>query len=56
MSYSYGEALTSISQLKGRDSVDLLARVIYDEARGESWAGKQGGCCRCCKQKEMYCW
>mgnify|MGYP003090206854 CR=1 FL=1 len=45
MAYAYGEPLTDKSGLKefaGRDSVDLLARVIYAEARGESWAGKQG--------------
>lgn len=42
MSYAYGEPLNSINDLKGRDSADILARVIYDEARGESWAGKQG--------------
>ncbi|MCM3174587.1 cell wall hydrolase [Paenibacillus sp. MER 99-2] len=31
-----GDALTSKSQLNGRDSVDLLARTLYGEARGDS--------------------
>ncbi|WP_018887883.1 cell wall hydrolase [Paenibacillus massiliensis] len=31
-----GDALTSKSQLKGRDSVDLLARTLYGETRGDS--------------------
>lgn len=46
---SYGEPLTNIgtdiwdfTEFVGRDSVDLLARMIYSEARGEPWAGKQG--------------
>ena len=45
MSYPYGELLANLSGLsefEGRDSVDLLARTVYSEARGESWAGKQG--------------
>lgn len=45
MSYPYGEPLenlSGLSEFEGRDSVDLLARMIYSEARGESWAGKQG--------------
>lgn len=29
---SYGQPLTDVSQFKGRDSVDLLARLIYGEA------------------------
>lgn len=44
MSY-YGEPLQDLpglTEFSGRDSVDLLARMIYSEARGESWAGKQG--------------
>jgi spore germination cell wall hydrolase CwlJ-like protein len=42
MSYPYGEPLTSKSQLVGRDSVDLLARMIYAEAEAESYEGKLG--------------
>jgi len=38
---SYGEPLNSVDDLRGRASEDILARIIYDEARGESWAGKQ---------------
>lgn len=38
----YGEALNSSDDLKGRDSVDLLARMIYAEAQGESFEGKCG--------------
>lgn len=44
---SYGDCLTDqtgLTEFNGRDSVDLLARVIYSEAGGESWAGKQGVC------------
>lgn len=47
MAYPYGEPLTNKTGLKefeGRDSVDLLARVIYSEARGEEWVGKQAVC------------
>lgn len=43
--YPYGEPLadqSGLNEFRGRDSVDLLARMIYSEARGESWAGKQG--------------
>lgn len=49
MSYPYGEPLENIgssawdlSEFKGRDSVDLLARMIYSESRGESSEGKRG--------------
>lgn len=45
MSYPYGEPLpdeSGLSEFEGRDSVDLLARMIYSEARGEAWVGKQG--------------
>ncbi len=42
MSYDYGKALSSTSEYTGRDSVDLLARVIYGEAEGESEEGKRG--------------
>ena len=38
----YGEALNSKDELKGRDGVDLLARMIYAEAGGESSEGKCG--------------
>ncbi|SHK59385.1 cell wall hydrolase [Tepidibacter formicigenes] len=44
MGYNYGEPLpdkSGLSEFEGRDSVDLLARMIYSEARGESWKGKQ---------------
>jgi len=40
MSYAYGEALSDTSKLYGRDSVDLLARMIYAEAENQSWDGK----------------
>lgn len=42
MSYSYGEPLNSSNELQGRDSVDLLARMIYAETYDESYEGKQG--------------
>lgn len=45
MSYPYGEPLsdlTGLTEFEGRDSVDLLARMIYSEARGESLEGKRG--------------
>jgi spore germination cell wall hydrolase CwlJ-like protein len=45
LNYQYGEPLenkSGLSEFEGRGSVDLLARMIYSEARGESWAGKQG--------------
>lgn len=29
-----GESLSSKSELKGRDSVDLMARTLYGETRG----------------------
>ncbi|TCL55228.1 hypothetical protein EDD76_11668 [Kineothrix alysoides] len=29
---AYGDALKSTDDLKGRDSVDLLARMLYSEA------------------------
>lgn len=41
----YGEPLKDkegLSEFEGRDSVDLLARMIYAEARGESLKGKKG--------------
>lgn len=38
----YGEALNSKDDLKGREGVDLLARMIYAEARCESFEGKRG--------------
>lgn len=38
----YGEALNSTDDLKGRDGIDLLARMIYAESRGESFEGKCG--------------
>lgn len=39
---SYGEPLSSTKDLKGRDGVDLLARMLYSEARGETEEGKRG--------------
>lgn len=41
MSY-FEEPLSSFSDFYGRDSVDLLAQMIYSEASIESWTGKQG--------------
>ncbi len=43
MGYNYGEPLTNksgLKEFKGRNSVDLLARVIYGEARNQTWEGK----------------
>jgi len=37
-----GESIWDLSEFEGRDSVDLLARMIYGEARGESKKGKRG--------------
>lgn len=49
MAYFYGEPLENkgsstwdLSEFEGRDSVDLLARLIYSEAEGESNEGKRG--------------
>lgn len=49
MAYPYGEPLANIgsdpwdlTEFIGRDSVDLLARMVYAEARGESVEGKRG--------------
>lgn len=42
---SYGDCLTNqtgLTEFQGRDSVDLLARMIYSEARGESNEGQRG--------------
>ncbi|GED57248.1 cell wall hydrolase [Brevibacillus formosus] len=46
---TYGEPIANkgkdkwdLSEFKGRDSVDLLARMIYSEAEGEEYVGKQG--------------
>ena len=33
---------TGLTEFNGLDSVDLLARLIYSEARGESLQGKRG--------------
>ncbi|WFD08699.1 cell wall hydrolase [Tepidibacter hydrothermalis] len=44
MGYNYGEPLSDkygLLEFYGRDSIDLLARMIFSEARGESWKGKQ---------------
>jgi hypothetical protein len=44
MSY-YGEPLanlTGLTEFEGKDSVDLLARMIYSEARNQNWACMQG--------------
>ncbi|MCT4686783.1 cell wall hydrolase [Vallitalea sp.] len=40
-SYPYGEPLNSNDELIGRDSVDLLARMVYGEAMSESFVGKE---------------
>lgn len=45
MSYPYGEPLddlSGLSEFEGRDSVDLLARMIYSEARNQNWECMQG--------------
>ncbi|NQF16087.1 hypothetical protein HPY31_19500 [Brevibacillus sp. HB1.3] len=42
MAYPYGEPLENYDELEGRDSVDLLARIIYAEASTESKEGKRG--------------
>lgn len=42
---NYGQPLpneSGLTEFEGLSSYDLLARMIYAEARGESWAGKQG--------------
>lgn len=39
---SYGEALNSTDDLKGRDGIDLLARMIYSEAGNQTEKGKRG--------------
>ena len=39
---SYGEAVSSKDDLKGRDGIDLLARMIYSEAGNQSEKGKRG--------------
>ncbi len=43
----YGDCLSNqprLSEFYGRDGIDLLARLIYSEARGEGYIGKQGVC------------
>lgn len=39
---AYGEALNSTDDLKGRDGIDLLARMIYSEAGNQTEKGKRG--------------
>lgn len=39
---AYGDPLNSFDDLKNRSGEDLLARMIYAEARGESEKGKRG--------------
>lgn len=39
---AYGDALSSYSDLKNCSDTDLLARMIYAEARGETEEGKRG--------------
>lgn len=44
---AYGDCLTDqsgLSEFNGRDSVDLLARVMYAEARNQEYVGRQGVC------------
>lgn len=38
----YGDALNSKDDLKGRDGIDLLARMIYSEAGNQTEEGKRG--------------
>lgn len=38
----YGNALNSKDDLKGRDGIDLLARMIYSEAGNQTEEGKRG--------------
>lgn len=38
----YGEPLNNESDLKGRDGIDLLARMIYAESANQSYEGKCG--------------
>lgn len=43
--YPYGEPLenlTGLTEFSGRDSVDILARMIYSEAGNQSEEGKRG--------------
>ncbi|MBJ9993248.1 MULTISPECIES: hypothetical protein [Paenibacillus] len=45
MAYDYGACLSDgsgLSEFAGRDSADLLARIIFAEAQGEGFFGKQG--------------
>lgn len=45
MAYDYGACLSDgsgLSEFAGRDSADLLARIIFAEAQGEVFFGKQG--------------
>ena len=37
----YGDSLSSTNDLKGRDGIDLLARMIYSEAGNQSEEGKR---------------
>lgn len=39
---AYGEPLNSTSDYKGRDGIDLLARMIFSEAGDQSEEGKRG--------------
>ncbi len=39
---AYGDALKSTDDLKGRDSIDLLARMLYSEAGNQTEKGKRG--------------
>lgn len=40
-----GQAVSSTSELSGLSELDLIARCIYSEARGESDAGRRGVAC-----------
>ena len=42
MDLPYGKALSSSDELKNLSNIDLLARMIYGEARGESLEGMRG--------------
>ncbi len=45
MAYNYGEPLedlTGLTEFAGRDSVDLLARMVYSESGNQTEKGKRG--------------
>ncbi len=48
---TYGEKIT-VSEMSGRPGLDLLARMIYAEAEGESEMGKRAVACVARNRKE----